>query len=80
MEGKSLRHWRPMPRGQLQYDEYLRAIDRAKDRLIGVVAQHGSLKGRIAWYTVDPHATGGRVVVRCPNCGWRNKVPPCPSI
>ena len=77
MDGKSLRYWQPTPRERLQFDEYLRVINSAMDRLIGVVSQHGSLKGGPAGYTIDPHATGGTVVVRCPNCTWRNEVHPC---
>ena len=77
--GESLRNWQPLPRHPLADEEYQRAVGLAYDRLPGVVGVIEGTKTTVPTYLVDPHKTGGIVVVRCPNCGWQNEVRPYPK-
>ena len=77
--GESLRNWQPLPRHRLADEEYQRAVGLAYDRLPGVVGVIEGTKTTVPTYLVDPHKTGGIVVVRCPNCGWQNEVRPYPK-
>jgi hypothetical protein len=77
--GKPLRHWEPTARRRLGEEEHYRAVFGAQERLVDVIGVHDTTRGGYEAYVVDPQATGGRVVVCCPNCERLNEVPPCPS-